>query len=131
MVPKFRAWQSEHFEMCDVVAIDYLCDKLGFGAEMDISGRYVVDYWLPIDECVLMQSTGMHDKNGVEIFEGDITECKQLNAKSYVAPLDERVGVVVFGVGVVVFGKYVFSQNMIEYKVIGNIHEHSHLLDNN
>lgn len=116
MIPKFRAW---HKELNEFVRVDKHC-------VIDQHGQISCS-----DYVILLQSTGLHDKNGVEIFEGDIVECKQRNAKRYVAPLCERVGVVVFDKKLLswVFGKYVFSPMMFEYKVIGNIYENPELLE--
>ncbi|WP_343109283.1 YopX family protein [Streptococcus salivarius] len=125
MIPKYRAWNKIHktmYEVDDIMSID-------FGkSEISVKTLFFerTNYY-DFDDIVLMQSTGLTDKNGKEIFEGDI--------------IDSTDG---FLTGVIEFREYLgmFISDLVEYnnferlcnvassrKIIGNIWEDGELLD--
>ena len=67
---KFRAWDKKLQTMLDVSLIDFK------------KGVLVGEHWefgetnfMSFDEIELMQSTGLFDRNGNEVFVGDIIKC--------------------------------------------------------
>lgn len=82
MIPRFRAWLKEDKEMIDV-------DEMHFkNGELDFIGNGITWMYKKSD-IVLMQSTGFKDKNGKEIFEGDILRVTNLSSWLEVVSFNE------------------------------------------
>ena len=126
MIPKFRAWDKECMEMANVTDINY-------------KGNWVVDEphvvldtrcdLLPFDEVELMQATGLKDKNGVDVYQGDIIKCTS-GCPHEVIWLEEYGGTFIGGMP----AWYLSGLNngyawTGKEEVIGNIYENPELLE--
>lgn len=132
---QFRAWNKKTQSFIDYgdLVLDLRSGKIYAG---DIG---LVESTIDVtDQIELMQSTGMKDKNGVEIFEGDVVLVSVQNGFDY---LDNKVCIVKNSIGhsglvcatVDEYLEYrIFNTELFEeytYEVIGNIYENSELLE--
>ncbi|MFS0954385.1 YopX family protein [Enterococcus durans] len=131
MVPKYRCWfKNSGIQDAHMVEWDKLKEFVGLGRLFDDSKKSTL--------FTLMQSTGLKDKNGVEIFEGDVVSVSVQNGFDY---LDNKVCIVKNSIGhsglvcatVDEDLEYrIFNTELFEeytYEVIGNIYENSELLE--
>lgn len=128
MILKFRAWNKatkEMHEADDIVSLNFeekqICVQTIFFGQLS---------YYDFDDIVSMQSTGLKDKNGKEIFEGDILSDEGSELE------DEWVYVSVINKD----GMYYCLENEIHgvsgalidfvpyYSVVGNIYENPELL---
>lgn len=130
---KFRVWNNDTKEL---VKIDDL-----YELQINEKGRWFCMFadnlFCNFMNGFLMQYTGLRDKNGEEIFEDDIVQFVS-NDK-----LLDKIGVVTWddkGADYNIMGKYegldtefkcAFGLIDGEYEVLGNVYEHSHLLQTN
>jgi len=119
---KFRAWDKDNGKML----------SLGEAYKKELIGIDFGDSYLRSeypDDVLLMQYTGLHDKHGKEIFEGDIIRDSEDKA--------EKPEIISWGEGEwladdLALNSYLFSKEGTAsfVEIIGNIYEHPHLLNN-
>ena len=63
---KFRIWDVENKEMLKVQELDF--EPTFYGGKIAIRSEQYNDYF-DTEDMILMQYTGLHDKNGKEIYE--------------------------------------------------------------
>lgn len=137
----FRAWDKKKNEIVDVMDIDFAGKKVGvcnIPKRMFKDGRLHTIHSIERDwsEVELMQSTDLKDKNGVEIYEGDIVKWSRLCLDFRLENYEERsdnfvVEWDVYNTGFVLSDgeAFLYKDISAELEVIGNIYEDIELLE--
>ncbi|MFG5565107.1 YopX family protein [Enterococcus faecalis] len=131
MIPKFRAWEPD---------VKYMNDQVRVTSNRFGSGEVWVEAtesfgWIELKPEHLMQSIGLKDKNGVEIFEGDIVQYRD-GEYSYLG-IVKRDFYQFFIDGIEPDDNYDFIDvsntfdGTSSLEIIGNIHENPELLEGN
>ncbi|MDU1715106.1 MAG: YopX family protein [Streptococcus vestibularis] len=122
MIPKFRAWDKRSKEMWKVSTL-HIEDEYVDLFKKNIYENPLNDPWAKFGDAILMQSTGLKDKNGVEIFEGGIGWDDH----------QEVHGQVIFENGAFKYEWENISEDLFEVtddiEIVGNIYENSELLE--
>lgn len=124
MIPKFKAFLKDTKQIVDVKSIFF---------ENEVA-KVTDNEFYQFEDIILMQSTGIKDKNGVEIYEGDILKLHAI----FLAP-DDKIGYLEYspkyGYSIIFEGNRLYRQeywastNKLNYEVIGNIYENPELLE--
>lgn len=125
-MPKFRAYISERFGMVLVKRICFDPPFIDFEWENEIGITQV--YSEDLDKVELMQYTGLKDKNGVEIYEGDVLYHPLQGARKVFYPYSDRVAS--YGVREISTGLgSTLREAQAVWQVIGNIYQNPELLE--
>ena len=122
---KFRAWITEAKQMIEHNYIDFN----DFLHKTDLLGN--INHSYCGDVFILMQFTGLYDKNGKEIYEGDIVSYKR-NVGNWTGKSLTTIHEIIFTEEI---NAFVMKDNSgyiklrkhwgYEYEVIGNIYENA------
>ena len=125
MIPKLRAWDKQD-ERMSYGEVEYFDDSINYRFDHFCTGA---------DEDVeFMQSTGLKDKNGVEIYEGDVINYRN----SFRNPMTGSGSLSINRDFKIIFENGEFKakgfdirlKNILSYsEVIGNIYENPELLE--
>lgn len=133
---KLRAWDKHLKLMREVTSIDLKYKEVFY--LIDNEATYISRSFSEVE---IMQSTGLHDKNGVEIYDGDVLDFTVWDAWDNDT---QYIGVVKFEQGEWqiwnseqsefydadgAFNLFWVHENDTKIKVIGNIHENMELLE--
>lgn len=115
-------------------AVGFYEDGYIIGKVVDASDDYISpEFWVDVDKSTVGQYTGLHDKNGRKIYEGDVVKLHQV-----VLSPDDTIGWVEYTAQYgysIRFGKRRCRQSDwatdegAKYEVIGNIFENPELLE--
>ena len=119
---KFRAWGGATNEHPAKMVYD-IENETGYG------GECFGDYLDPSMGWNVMQFTGLHDKNGREVFEGDVLK---IDGGGDIIPVVVSFKYASFGItwpeGNFAELKYYFDMPFCDVEVLGNIYENPELL---
>jgi len=134
MAPKFRAWMKSLKWMCDVTNISFDSKFVDICQQGDTE-RYT-EMSVEFDEVKLMQSTGLVDKNGKEIFEGDVVQFEDCYTETDF--LYVNTGIVEWSQGSFTITNRdsvemgdLLDGEFLDVTIIGNVYENPELLEVN
>ncbi|MEZ7606701.1 YopX family protein [Streptococcus sp. 27098_8_113] len=129
MIPKFRAWAGG--SLCRMYQPDEV--MVGNGDIWIVDEDSVAGDWIVNNDLELMQSTGFKDKNGKEIFEGDVVQFEDCYTESDFLYINK--GIVEWSQGSFtvtnrdsVEMEDLLDGEILDVTIIGNIYENSALM---
>ena len=121
---KFRIWDIENKEMLKVQELDF--EPTFYGGRIAIRPDQYNDYF-DTEDMILMQYTGLNDKNGKEIYEGDIVGYNKI--KWIVKWNKHRMGFSLYPTTKQLYDEMPINvENELGFKILGNIYDNPELL---
>ena len=158
MIPKYRAWYKDEQKIYEVKGLSFSNGELYavelWSDEGTLDGKWH-EYSVYLRDVELMLSTGRNDKNGKEIYKGDIVLLGYSDGSVHEKPVEVKFGLHRVGfdsdaaIGATALGFYfspypgtedddsevpmgigeTFDWDNDHIEVIGNVYEHQHLLE--
>ncbi len=134
-IPKFRAWDKKLKVMLNIGLADFVEKTIytasskndEFKRSYSTIDHNETDDWGKWEDIEIIQSTGLFDKNGIEIFEGDIVKIPVENKDYFMKLQVEYCNGSYLAVGKVLWGD--LAKYVDKCEVIGNIFENPELLE--
>jgi uncharacterized phage protein (TIGR01671 family) len=127
---KFRAWNEEQKQMALVSSLHSSMNiHVSYKKGEEKKGYFFGGNWVGADwnkdNSILMQFTGLKDKNGIDIYEGDKIKCTDAHGETWITTIRFSEGAFLvdcenLDYNITAIG---FLDEETEIEVIGNIHE--------
>ena len=128
---KYRAWLKEEKKMVNVETIDFTDKSMQYLEKNEIIDAYLLRRII-FDDVELMQYTGINDKNGKEIYEGDIVLIR-IDKTNILHKTVVKFKHGAFIADIIGDNDYIylfhFGFNKDDFEVVGNIYENHKLLE--
>ena len=128
---KFRVWHKKYKGYYELDAINFYDKYVSYILNDYVNQEQSLEYF-DFDEVIIEQYTGMKDKNGIEIYVGDIVKYTH---DWEVYAVENEIAVVEFEEGgfspmqLANGGTYYALEGKPIYEVIGNIHDREERLN--
>ena len=126
---KFRAWDKVEKKMGEVRILDFVCQMV------QVKNEKYFAMW-EFENIELLQFTGLKDKNGVDIYEGDILEVHHhWDDYDGCSGTEKFLGVAIFKEGAFQVSRfekmefYLASSIIISNEIKGNVYENPELME--